>query len=475
MAHRKLDIDKPPESARERKASSAESLAFDVLSHIFLQCLPEKGFPAPSTKVAPMLLARIGSRWRAIAMSTPQLWTDINLSDGGSPSHDYSKDSMAAEEWRVLAGSCLLSYRIAYTKPRYELNAVLDAILPHHRQWKHMECCLSFQAWSRLHSVVSRSALNLRYLEVKGDYSSSTVWKTTVMNVTNPGCPNLQSLLLADCNIPFDLIDTGAPWLRKVVLDFRRVELTMDECCRFLHHCPNLEIFAAHCTSLEPQTTPTHGSKFIAARHLKKLCLVVELAVSWQVFDRLYAPALDTLDLADFDYDLPGYPHLPSFFGRSGARLTSMNLGLDMTGDEFRDSFRKLPALTSLQLHPDSTHDVLEALIMRPMNRILPLLECITFTSFVNSQTDLVANIVLSRWRGSNGNGLSTNTTNEKSGNWERRLRSVRLVGRVHTSHTPCSRVLIPRIKACIEEGLEVIEDDQKDTDINPWLFAANQ
>ncbi|KAJ7134288.1 hypothetical protein C8R44DRAFT_609878, partial [Mycena epipterygia] len=55
----------------------------EILSLIFMQCPRaedhDQGLRNPSPRVAPLLLVRICSRWRHIALSTPMLWTDLQL------------------------------------------------------------------------------------------------------------------------------------------------------------------------------------------------------------------------------------------------------------------------------------------------------------------------------------------------------------------------------------------------------------
>ena len=53
------------------------ALPTELLLEIFMGCLPEH--PEPSRKVAPLLLCRVCSKWRAIALAQPQLWTSLFL------------------------------------------------------------------------------------------------------------------------------------------------------------------------------------------------------------------------------------------------------------------------------------------------------------------------------------------------------------------------------------------------------------
>ncbi|TDL25254.1 hypothetical protein BD410DRAFT_896178 [Rickenella mellea] len=451
-------------------SSPIEKLSFEVLSQIFLECLPETGFPKASTKVAPTLLARVCSHWRAVAMRTPLLWAGINLGDNWrdllNPRHDYLKDAMAAKEWSIRAGSCLLSYRLYYWNCPPRSQNVLKVILSHHGRWRHIAIHLPAPVWTQFLSAAVRTvAPHLQYLELLGAESSS---RSEVVQVPNPGFPKLHSLFLGRCGVLFDFADTGAPFLRNVTVD-NCPELTLDDCWCFLHHCPNLEIFAAYCDSRKPltSTSATTRRTIHETRCLKKLHLDVQYADSGQLLGLFYAPALESLQLADFHTGggpgaTSGYPQLAPFLSKSSAHLTSMNIDLDMTDDEFLASFRRTPALTSVELHSQRgflSDAVMDSLIMRakdPQKHILPSLEHIILTGVDESRYESIEKIVLSRWEGRAGTGLSTTIGEEMSGGWERRLNSVHLYG--PDLGRPSNIALRPMIKACIEGGLEVID-----------------
>ncbi|KAF9009932.1 hypothetical protein BDQ17DRAFT_1273594, partial [Cyathus striatus] len=59
--------------------SPARRLSQDVLEEIFLACLPEDRNPCMTVTEAPILLTRICSSWRSIALSSPRLWSAIHI------------------------------------------------------------------------------------------------------------------------------------------------------------------------------------------------------------------------------------------------------------------------------------------------------------------------------------------------------------------------------------------------------------
>ncbi|KAG1874359.1 hypothetical protein F4604DRAFT_740487 [Suillus subluteus] len=54
-------------------------LPSEVLSHIFVHCLPEDKYLSPALELAPVLLTRICRRWREVAVGTPSLWCRLEV------------------------------------------------------------------------------------------------------------------------------------------------------------------------------------------------------------------------------------------------------------------------------------------------------------------------------------------------------------------------------------------------------------
>ncbi|KAF7334809.1 hypothetical protein MSAN_02367500 [Mycena sanguinolenta] len=59
--------------------SHPRRLPADIVQEIFIACLPTTRNAVMSTKEAPLLLCRICSAWRTIALSTPRLWASLHV------------------------------------------------------------------------------------------------------------------------------------------------------------------------------------------------------------------------------------------------------------------------------------------------------------------------------------------------------------------------------------------------------------
>ncbi|KAJ7664556.1 hypothetical protein DFH06DRAFT_962277, partial [Mycena polygramma] len=62
------------ESELARVVYPVLTLPNEIVSLIFVYCLPAHGRVRPSTRKAPLLLARVCGFWRDIALSTGPLW-----------------------------------------------------------------------------------------------------------------------------------------------------------------------------------------------------------------------------------------------------------------------------------------------------------------------------------------------------------------------------------------------------------------
>ncbi|KIM41518.1 hypothetical protein M413DRAFT_42372, partial [Hebeloma cylindrosporum] len=59
--------------------SPVRGLPPDVLQEIFFHCLPTHHNPIIKSSEPPLLLTRICSSWRAIALSSPRIWSKIHI------------------------------------------------------------------------------------------------------------------------------------------------------------------------------------------------------------------------------------------------------------------------------------------------------------------------------------------------------------------------------------------------------------
>ncbi|KAJ6450626.1 hypothetical protein C8R45DRAFT_117542 [Mycena sanguinolenta] len=99
------------------------SLPTEITSRIFVECLPDNCIP--SARHAPLLLTRVCRQWKAIALSTCELWSSLHIE-----SLSYDKlmvprgTSFALQTWFSRAGERLLSLTIECSRREVQEQAL---------------------------------------------------------------------------------------------------------------------------------------------------------------------------------------------------------------------------------------------------------------------------------------------------------------------------------------------------------------
>ncbi|KAG2035629.1 hypothetical protein BDR03DRAFT_983478 [Suillus americanus] len=108
-------------------------LPTEILSEIFLYCLPEDEHVTYASRLAPMLLTRICRRWREVAVGLPRLWCRLHVDFWYE---DWKTRSASHEEWQTRAfgydawlkrsRGCPLSLRLECGNDWSELQSLLQ-------------------------------------------------------------------------------------------------------------------------------------------------------------------------------------------------------------------------------------------------------------------------------------------------------------------------------------------------------------
>ncbi|TFK28612.1 hypothetical protein FA15DRAFT_691676 [Coprinopsis marcescibilis] len=305
--------------------SGINALPFETLGEIFKNCLPQKlvGFQ-PDAHTAPLLLTHVCSRWRAIAHSTPELWTSLSLE---TPWHHWTPDvkdkhvrmfvtrtSEQSATWLDRADTLPLSLRFAYSE-RDTLYSPCIALVPH---------------WTQLiTSILNRYCPLIRHIQIE-DYLWNNLsfphWKQSFL------LPAVESLsFLAVSSLTF------RPWIVGLPSVLKRVELkeadhrrfsgeyqpgfsefipwhqlthlclayreTQAMCLEILKWCSALEFCymkvdggVGPYPALPPHPHPSNPSeRIISVPHLTHFEVQFEGANNMQIFQRICAPNIRTL------------------------------------------------------------------------------------------------------------------------------------------------------------------------------------
>ncbi|KAG2035627.1 hypothetical protein BDR03DRAFT_1092985 [Suillus americanus] len=114
-------------------------LPTEILSEIFLYCLPEDEDLVCTLRQAPILLTRICRRWREVAVSLPRLWCRLQLQfwhtawqDRAYRYDDWEARALGYDSWLKRSGGGPLSLRLKcrsdWSKPRSLLQPYIQQI-----------------------------------------------------------------------------------------------------------------------------------------------------------------------------------------------------------------------------------------------------------------------------------------------------------------------------------------------------------
>ncbi|TDL17633.1 hypothetical protein BD410DRAFT_541805 [Rickenella mellea] len=290
------------------------------------ECLSGNYFPRPAKSEAPLLLGRVCSYWRSVALSTHGLWTGISLGKR-YPDHpeDLAGDANAAMQWRINAGPrAVQSYNLAHHYWGGDEDSLVDLmniIIPQHQLWRRIQGLLPLPIAKQILSAIPDASV-LEYLNI----ATRNAYHPLDINVHT--MHRLQKLVL---RMDEPVIQFGAcrsQSLREVIIDQVCTAITLDVCWLFIAQCPNLEVFQADCYATDAFTF--HHLEILRHAHLTYLHLRAMWAEPGPFIDEIEAPYLKFMTLQYHTIPVMdgwGWPHLTSFLNRSECQLTHFDFG----------------------------------------------------------------------------------------------------------------------------------------------------
>ncbi|KAK7022108.1 hypothetical protein R3P38DRAFT_3538325 [Favolaschia claudopus] len=117
---------KQPIDAHRALISPIRLLPLDILAEIFLACLPSKREALIDDSKAPLLLGRICRSWRAVAYSTPTLWSSIHIPwEYDCPPAILTRLEAIVEAWLRRSAACSLS--VSLVVPYHAADIAADS------------------------------------------------------------------------------------------------------------------------------------------------------------------------------------------------------------------------------------------------------------------------------------------------------------------------------------------------------------
>lgn len=159
----------------------------DILCTIFAHCLPTDYNPGMGASECPVLLTRVCSAWRSLAIASPRLWAQIHISFlhistcdvQGYTEFPYGHSSIPSQqvidvlrlrcrgigEWLSQSGVCSLAVSISYD-PHFQrrerewsdegtTNFFLESLIPFSSRWRELQFLIPLPVYCGLESMLS--------------------------------------------------------------------------------------------------------------------------------------------------------------------------------------------------------------------------------------------------------------------------------------------------------------------------------
>jgi hypothetical protein len=314
--------------AHKALLSPARRLPPNVIQNIFLYCLPSEHNPVMGSREAPLLLGRICSQWRDIALGTPKLWSAIHIAIPANPpvpmpigavpsvpppQTDHATRIQAIVSWLTRADHFPLSISL-YTS-RFDsvagnsIQLYLDAIVQFASRWKQLHMSIPHQFWNNFLPRVRANDVPL----LEKVYLDSAIGYHGVPGSPGAGArrdsgllkaPNLTSVSLIQFEI--HVLHLPLRWSKLKELNllgsipaWQPVEgFSITESLSILSLCPNLEYFSVQLSlaGFTPLPNGDYGLPKITLNKLNGLSVTETNNVdSAPFFAHITAPALRRL------------------------------------------------------------------------------------------------------------------------------------------------------------------------------------
>ncbi|TDL26851.1 hypothetical protein BD410DRAFT_782935 [Rickenella mellea] len=337
----------------------------EVLSKIFVHCLPEDGQgkhlpPVPSIWSSPLLLTRVCRRWTDVALSTHHLWAGMTLTkklcDG-----KFDQITKATDEWIGRSGACPLSFNFqcgSDSKDETGINDLVQVIIRHAHRWQRISGSLPRPVLTQIFSKLSDGVPLLETLDLcegRLKYVSDDGLPVDVSSA-----PRLRKFCSsAKYNIRLAFNGTMLHNLRTIVIGrVRHASATLEDVWSCFKHCPNLQL--SHFF-ISTQGSQNFGPDMLQVAALET-CHITTSADPGPLLDHITLPAMQCLLLSFSGADhlgqilAPGPPqlswhHLDSLLERSHPPLQELSLSMfNMSEQTLVSCLRQTPDIEKLEI-----------------------------------------------------------------------------------------------------------------------------
>lgn len=309
----------------------------EILSEIFLHCA-NGIMDYLNTIDTPLLVSNICKKWRAVALSTPRLWSRIFIciSEAGAASQ-----GSLMETWMARSGACALTIFLFWEEPtRSTSHPAVEAMVRHCTRWQNMSIFMPSYAFDSLGTVTNQLPL-LRELSLgTGDRLPDPSTRAMFQHA-----PQLHSFECVNFS-PFQFL---VPWcqLREIPV----LSAPLKQCLQVISRSSVLEE-----ATLIPLQSPSVDLPATQSATVVRLTL---LSDPWNLnvlvtpfFESLSAPKLVSLKLVELRF--VDWLPLPTFLSKSTALSVLELRRTYIQPHAFIHCLRSIPSLVRLIVEPVS-------------------------------------------------------------------------------------------------------------------------
>ncbi|KAF5375275.1 hypothetical protein D9758_000288 [Tetrapyrgos nigripes] len=367
----------------------------EIISEIFIRCLPEDSRPTHSLSETPLLLGTICRNWREVALSTPYLWSCINvvLPTSGSmhllcASIDRRRDGV--EAWLSRAGELPLSFSIhadsqlSFRQIPSSSSQDMDerkAAFSEHTQ--ELIGCFTrrIARWQKV--ILQVSPFCMQIFEASMLASAGSDWSFdehhclegfSIHSIRRiPGQPVMRALpkflaapslrQVAMTNVPFNLQELALMTPNLLLLNLRRGHSSRSPSpqdvfsllsrFRNLRECSTAICFTSQATSFDSLET-------LCLPSLQSMSLIIIMdsaAVDVDTFFRqLSLPSLHSLTIKVFTRGAMEHAPFVDLLASSGSHIRELHLSLELPVEGLLECLAHLPLLVKLSVHNGKLH-----------------------------------------------------------------------------------------------------------------------
>ncbi|KAJ6578678.1 hypothetical protein DFH09DRAFT_1148072 [Mycena vulgaris] len=320
------------------------TLPTEITTQIFVHCLPDSVSP-PEIDAAPLLLGRICSGWRSIALGTPELWTSLKIARSDTAIE-------LIETWLARAQNRPLSLALTLFEEddsdewdaaqtfQYESEAaqIIHVLQQRSHTWRDMKIILPFHHFYFFGSDLHLPMLERLTVELN-DYDPPMDPVITFRNTPSLRHLHLMSGLLST--------DMPLPWAQLTSFKSDSGVLSPEGFLDILQCIPNIVECAV---SIHNGTELDRLPDVPPCMFLTSFSLSTHLTKVMDILDHISVPALQVLDLREILFSGRALLQpLHRFLYRLGCRLRELAIRIDGNKPQEEDFIQLLETQPELE------------------------------------------------------------------------------------------------------------------------------